>query len=87
MASYRDPNLTKTLEIYDTTVEALIPEEVPQESLTETIIGTIGDIDSPLSPDQKGKNICYFFVVTGYSIIFQAYLLIQYVILRIFIFR
>jgi presequence protease len=56
--SYRDPNLSKTLDVYDAAADALMAaadelEKDPQ--LLETaIIGTIGDMDGALSPDQKG---------------------------------
>ena len=52
--SYRDPNLEKTLDTYNNALSALHLEEVSEESLKDSIIGTIGDIDSPQSPDQKG---------------------------------
>ena len=56
--SYRDPNLAKTLDIYDAAGDAVIAaaaqfEEDP-DALSQTIIGTIGDMDGALSPDQKG---------------------------------
>jgi presequence protease len=61
-ASYRDPNLLKTLEVYDNAPKALDPEEIPPESLKDSIIGTIGDMDSPQSPDQKGdSHLCCLF--------------------------
>lgn len=52
--SYRDPNLAKTLDIYDATGKHLAEDAIPAEELEATIIGTIGDLDSPMSPDQKG---------------------------------
>lgn len=54
-ASYRDPNLSKTIDIYSNAATALKPDEVPPESIKDSVIGTIGDLDSPQSPDQKGK--------------------------------
>lgn len=56
--SYRDPNLDKTLDVYDGAADALaeaaeILENDPA-ALETAIIGTIGDIDGALSPDQKG---------------------------------
>ena len=53
-ASYRDPNLLDTLRIYDGASEALAAEEIDDEELLAGIMGTIGDLDSPLSVDQKG---------------------------------
>ena len=52
--SYRDPNLLKTLDNYDGTVEFLRNLEIGKEELSKSIIGTIGDIDSYQLPDAKG---------------------------------
>lgn len=52
--SYRDPNLAKTLETYDNSAVAMKSHEMSMDTLVESIIGTIGDMDSPKSPDQKG---------------------------------
>ena len=56
--SYRDPNLDKTLDVYDAAADALFEAADAMEkdpSILETaIIGTIGDLDGALSPDQKG---------------------------------
>jgi Zn-dependent M16 (insulinase) family peptidase len=56
--SYRDPNLDKTIDVYDAAADSLMAaadalEEDPQ-ALATAIIGTIGDMDGALSPDQKG---------------------------------
>lgn len=52
--SYRDPNLLKTLDNYDGTVEFLRNLHVDEDELTKSIIGTIGEIDSYQLPDAKG---------------------------------
>jgi hypothetical protein len=52
--SYRDPNLLKTLDNYDATVDFLRDLEIGKEELTKSIIGTIGDVDSYQLPDAKG---------------------------------
>ena len=52
--SYRDPNLVKTLEIFDKTTEYLRNIELSREELTKGIIGAIGDIDTYMLPDAKG---------------------------------
>uniref|UniRef100_A0A1J3IA74 Presequence protease 1, chloroplastic/mitochondrial n=1 Tax=Noccaea caerulescens TaxID=107243 RepID=A0A1J3IA74_NOCCA len=54
--SYRDPNLLKTLDIYDGTGDFLRGLDVDQETLTKAIIGTIGDVDSYQLPDAKGYS-------------------------------
>jgi Zn-dependent M16 (insulinase) family peptidase len=56
--SYRDPNLAKTLDVYDGAADAVIAaaEQLANDpdGLAAAIIGTIGDMDGSLSPDQKG---------------------------------
>jgi Zn-dependent M16 (insulinase) family peptidase len=52
--SYRDPNLLKTLEVYDRTAEFLKGAALDDAELTRNIIGTIGDIDTYRLPDAKG---------------------------------
>merc|ERR1712046_329724 len=54
--SYRDPNLKKTLDIYDAAPDALLGHEIPDDEILQSIIGTVGDLDSPMSPDQKGYS-------------------------------
>lgn len=54
--SYRDPNLVKTLDNYDGTVQFLRELEMDSDSLTKAIIGTIGDVDSYQLPDAKGYS-------------------------------
>ncbi len=52
--SYRDPNLSGTLEVYDKTAEFLRMTELSSEEVTKSIIGTIGDLDAYQLPDAKG---------------------------------
>lgn len=56
--SYRDPNLDKTIDVYDRAADALLATadalEKDPDALATAIIGTIGDKDGALSPDQKG---------------------------------
>jgi hypothetical protein len=56
--SYRDPNLGKTIDVYDAAADAVAEAakqlEEDKEALASAIIGTIGDMDGALSPDQKG---------------------------------
>ncbi|KAL3690174.1 hypothetical protein R1sor_016483 [Riccia sorocarpa] len=54
--SYRDPNLLKTLDNYDGTVDFLKNLELDNDALTKAIIGTIGDVDSYQLPDAKGYS-------------------------------
>lgn len=52
--SYRDPNLKKTLDVYDGIVEYLKNFNADEEEMTNFIIGTIGSSDYNLSPLVKG---------------------------------
>ena len=52
--SYRDPNLTGTLEVYDATAAYLRGLELSDDELTRSIIGAIGAIDAYQLPDAKG---------------------------------
>ncbi|KAJ0771635.1 putative ribosomal protein S10 [Helianthus annuus] len=52
--SYRDPNLLKTLNVYDGTSDFLRQLEINDDALKKAIIGTIGDLDSYQLPDAKG---------------------------------
>ncbi|KAK4740063.1 hypothetical protein R3W88_003760 [Solanum pinnatisectum] len=54
--SYRDPNLLKTLDVYDGTSSFLKELEMDEDALTKAIIGTIGDVDSYQLPDAKGYS-------------------------------
>lgn len=57
--SYRDPNLAKTIDVYDATNESLFSSaedmEKNPDALATAIIGAIADMDGALSPDQKGS--------------------------------
>ena len=48
--SYRDPNLEKTNQVYEETVEYLRNFQVQERDMTKYIIGTISDMDLPLTP-------------------------------------
>ncbi|XAR59465.1 hypothetical protein NMG60_11015307 [Bertholletia excelsa] len=54
--SYRDPNLLKTLDVYDATGDFLCGLEMDDDTLTKAIIGTIGDVDAYQLPDAKGYS-------------------------------
>lgn len=42
--SYRDPNLVKTLNIYDNAAEVLAKATVTKEDILQAVIGAIGDL-------------------------------------------
>ena len=52
--SYRDPNLTGTLDVYDATAGYLRGLELSDDELTRSIIGAVGAIDAYQLPDAKG---------------------------------
>ncbi|MBQ4282918.1 MAG: insulinase family protein [Lachnospira sp.] len=54
MVSYRDPNLRKTNDIYEGAAEYIRNFNVSDRDMLKFIIGTVGDLDSPLNPSAKG---------------------------------
>lgn len=53
-ASYRDPNLRATFEIYRGTVDYLKKFAASDRDMVKYIIGTISDMDIPLTPSMAG---------------------------------
>jgi Zn-dependent M16 (insulinase) family peptidase len=53
-ASYRDPNLTETLDNYDAGAEYLQNFDADSTEMTRYIIGTISNIDYPSTASQRG---------------------------------
>ncbi len=54
--SYRDPNLKETNEIYEGIVEYLESFDVDERDMTKYVIGTIGALDAPMTPSDKGAR-------------------------------
>ncbi len=54
--SYRDPNLRKTNQVYDGVPEYLESFRADEREMTKYIIGTISDLDTPLTPASKGRR-------------------------------
>jgi hypothetical protein len=52
-ASYRDPNLVSTLGHFETGLQQ-VAQGLPQDSVDQNIIATIGRIDTPMTPHEKG---------------------------------
>ncbi|MFP4034634.1 MAG: peptidase M16, partial [Desulfovermiculus sp.] len=52
--SYRDPNIIKTLNVYDQTADFLTTSILSREEVEKAVIGTIGDMDAYRLPDAKG---------------------------------
>jgi presequence protease len=54
LLSYRDPNLERTLEVYDTAISGFLEEEIDADTRRKLIIGTVADIDRPMHPSTRG---------------------------------
>ncbi|MBQ2802810.1 MAG: insulinase family protein [Lachnospiraceae bacterium] len=52
--SYRDPNLGKTLDIYEKAAAAVEEFEADERTMTQYIIGAISDLDMPMNPAAQG---------------------------------
>lgn len=52
--SYRDPNLQRTIEVYEKASEYLRNFVADERTLTQYIIGTVSDMDAPMSPSAYG---------------------------------
>ncbi len=54
--SYRDPNLKRTVEVYEGVVDYLKNFTVSERDMTKYIIGTMSNIDHPMTPATKGDR-------------------------------
>lgn len=54
--SYRDPHLKRTLEVYEGVVSYLKDFSVSERDMTKYIIGTMSNIDQPMTPATKGAR-------------------------------
>lgn len=52
--SYRDPNLEKTIEIYEKCADYIENFEADERTMTQFIIGAISSLDTPMNPSAKG---------------------------------
>ena len=52
--SYRDPNLEKTLQIYEEAPEAISQFSADERTMTQYVIGAVSDLDVPMNPAAKG---------------------------------
>lgn len=62
MVSYRDPNLTETLEVYNEAADFIENLEINQDELTKYIIGAISKQDAALTPHMKGRTATANFI-------------------------
>ncbi|RXQ95836.1 peptidase [Ancylomarina salipaludis] len=64
-ASYRDPNLSETINNYNKTPEYLEKFDADAKEMTRYIIGTISRMDGPMTASQRGNRaIQYYFEKT-----------------------
>lgn len=54
--SYRDPNLKRTIDVYEGVVDYLENFTVSDRDMTKYIIGTISNMDQPMTPAAKGER-------------------------------
>lgn len=52
--SYRDPNLQKTIEVYENAVQYIKNAKLDERMVTQFIIGAISELDTPMTPATKG---------------------------------
>ena len=73
LVSYRDPNLDKTISIYEGIPEYLESFDVDDRDMTKFVIGTISSYDTPLTPSSRGSrsmlayltNLSYDYIQRG----------------------
>ncbi len=52
--SYRDPNLGKTIEVFEKAAENIRKYEADERTMTQYIIGAVSDLDIPMNPAALG---------------------------------
>ena len=52
--SYRDPNLAKTVDIYENAAEYIANFQADERTMTQFVIGAVSDMDVPMNPSAKG---------------------------------
>lgn len=56
LVSYRDPNMAATNEIYEGIPEYLRNISIDERDMTKYVIGTMSEVDAPLTPSVKGSR-------------------------------
>jgi hypothetical protein len=56
MLSYRDPQLVRTLKVYDEATRWVVAGDFNGEEITEAILAVFSDLDRPLSPGGRGNR-------------------------------
>ncbi|MBT8042104.1 MAG: insulinase family protein [Pontiella sp.] len=62
-ASYRDPNLNESLQVYKATGAYLKNLKLSEDELTRALIGAIGTLDAYQLPDAKGYSSCMRYLI------------------------
>lgn len=60
--SYRDPNLEHTIDVYERAADFVRGFEADEEIMTKYIIGTISELDIPLTPRTRGSRSMYAYL-------------------------
>lgn len=60
--SYRDPNLKHTIDVYERAADFVRGFEADEEIMTKYIIGTISELDIPLTPRTRGSRSMYAYL-------------------------
>jgi presequence protease len=66
MASYRDPHIKRTLEIFDLAPARILEENYSDEDIKEAVLQICAEIDRPESPEQKASR-AFFRKMIGLS--------------------
>ena len=56
LVSYRDPNLSQTNEVFERTADYVEQFDAGERDMTKYIIGTISELDTPLTPSAEGTR-------------------------------
>lgn len=52
--SYRDPNLRKTIDVFEKAADFIAEFDADERTMTQFIIGAVSDLDVPMTPATKG---------------------------------
>lgn len=68
MVSYRDPNLKRTNDVYNALPDFIEGFDVDEDEMTKYVVGTIGRLDTPMTPNMKGKrDFCLYYSGTSFE--------------------
>ena len=56
LVSYRDPNLEATNQVYEGIPDYLRSFSIDERDMTKYVIGTMSDVDTPLTPSLRGAR-------------------------------